>query len=304
LNFNFVFWSFPKSCGKLQSDAMSRNLENMVVVITGASSGIGRALAEYLSQHKAKLTLAARRLDRLQALNAELGGGHQVIQADVSNQDDCRNLVQSAASFHGRIDTLVCNAGYGLAKSVSETSAIELRRIFETNLYGTTDTIRAAIPVFMRQSERDGYRGQVMIVSSAVARRGLPFFGAYSATKAAQLSIAEALRVELKPSHIAVTSVHPVGTETEFFDLAGKYGNSSVPPPGKGEVRQTADVVARKMAKAIVRPRPELWPLGSARFGISIATLLPGITDKALSNYRRSVGDSASSVPTQTSTAV
>jgi short-subunit dehydrogenase len=281
---------------------MSRTLENMVVVITGASSGIGRALAQYLSQHKARLTLAARRLDRLETLNAELGGLHQVVQADVSNQDECRNLIQSAAAFHGRIDTLVCNAGYGLAKSVSETSATELRRIFETNLFGTTDTIRAAIPVFMRQSERDGYRGQVMIVSSAVARRGLPFFGAYSATKAAQLSIAESLRVELKPSHIAVTSVHPVGTETEFFDLAGKYGSSTVPPPGKGEVRQTADIVARRMAAAIVRPRPELWPLWTARLGISIATLLPGITDRALRSYRRSIGETR--VPTQTSTAV
>ena len=281
---------------------MARSIQDMVVVITGASSGIGRALAEYLSHRKAKLTLTARRLDRLEALNIELGGGHQVVQADVSNQDDCRNLVQSAAAFHGRIDTLVCNAGYGLAKSVSETSSIELRRIFETNLFGTTDTIRAAVPIFLRQSERDGYRGQVMIVSSAVARRGLPFFGAYSATKAAQLSIAESLRVELKPSHIAVTSVHPVGTETEFFDLAGKHGNSTVPPPGKGEVRQTAAVVAARMAAAIIRPRPEVWPLRSARFGISFATLMPGLTDRALSGYRRSVTEA--NTPAQTSTAV
>ena len=271
---------------------MARNLENMVVVITGASSGIGRALAVYLSAHKAKLTLAARRLDRLEALNAELGGNHQVIQADVSNQDDCRNLVISAAAHHGRIDTLVCNAGYGLAKSVADTTAIDLRRIFETNLFGTTDTIRAAIPTMLRQTERDGYRGQIMIVSSAVARRGLPFFGAYSATKAAQLSISESLRVELKPSGIAVTSVHPVGTETEFFDLAGKHGNSTVPPPEKGEMRQTADVVARKMAAAIVRPRPEVWPLGSARFGISMATLGARMVDRALRGYRKSIATS------------
>jgi short-subunit dehydrogenase len=270
---------------------MSRNLENMVVVITGASSGIGRALAEYLSARKAKLTLTARRLDRLQALNAQLGGQHQVIQADVSNPDDCRNLVISAAAHHGRIDTLVCNAGYGLAKSVADTTAIDLRRIFETNLFGTTDTIRAAVPIMLGQSPQDNWRGQIMIVSSAVARRGLPFFGAYSATKAAQLSIAEALRVELKPSRIAVTSVHPVGTETEFFDLAGKHGNSTVPPAGKGEVQQTSATVARKMAAAIAKPRPEVWPLRPARYGISIATMMPGLVDFALRGYRRSIGD-------------
>jgi short-subunit dehydrogenase len=272
----------------------------MVVVITGASSGIGRALAEYLSAQKARLTLCARRLDRLEALNTQLGGQHQVIQADVSNQDDCRNLITAAAAHHGRIDTLVCNAGYGLAKSVADTTAIDLRRIFETNLFGTTDTIRTAIPILLRQPEQNGWRGQIIIVSSAVARRGLPFFGAYSATKAAQLSIAESLRVELRPSRIAVTSVHPVGTETEFFDLAGKMGNSTVPPVGKGEVQQTAATVARKMAAAMIRPRPELWPLLPARFGISIATLVPGLVDWTLRNYRRSIGDAK----TQPSTAV
>jgi short-subunit dehydrogenase len=213
----------------------------MVVVITGASSGIGRALAVYLAGKGARLTLTARRLDRLQALNAELGGKHQVIQADVSNPDDCRNLVASAAQFHGRIDTLVCNAGYGLAKSVADTTSVDLRKIFETNLFGTTDCLRAAIPIMLQQPEQDGWRGQIMIVSSAVARRGIPFFGAYSATKAAQLSIAESLRVELHPSRIAVTSVHPVGTETEFFETAGKLGDATVPPPGKVEIQQTAE---------------------------------------------------------------
>ena len=261
----------------------------MVVVITGASSGIGRESAIYPIHRRApSFTLAARRLDRLEALNVELGGQHQVLQADVSNQDDCRNVVNAAVSRYGRIDTLVCNAGYGLAKSMADTTSIDLRRIFETNLFGTTDTIRSAIPIMLRQTERDGYRGQIMIVSSAVARRGLPFFGAYSATKAAQLSISEALRVELKPAGIAVTSVHPVGTETEFFDLAGKHGNSTVPPPAKGELRQTADVVAKRMA-ARSCGQGRRFGRGLARYGISIATLVPGIVDRALRSYRRSI---------------
>jgi short-subunit dehydrogenase len=266
---------------------MARKLEEMVVVITGASSGIGRALAELLSQRGARLTLAARRLDRLEVLNAQLGGRHQIVQCDVSKPEDCAKLVQVSLDHHKRIDTVVCNAGYGISKSLADTTAEEFQQIFQTNVFGTTDVIRAAIPVLMQQSERDGYRGQIVIVSSAVARRGIPFFGAYSATKSAQLSISESLRVELKPSKIAVTSVHPVGTETEFFDLAGKHGGGSVPPPMKGEVRQTAAVVAKKMVAAIVKPRPEVWPLGAARFGISMATLVPGLVDRALANYRR-----------------
>jgi short-subunit dehydrogenase len=149
--------------------------------------------------------------------------------------------------------------------------------------------IRRAVPVMASQSERDGYRGQLVIVSSAVARRGLPFFGAYAATKAAQLSLAEALRVELKPEKIAVTSVHPVGTETEFFDLAGRNGNAAVPPPGKGEVRQTAATVALAIVRAIAKPRPEVWPMKSVRWGLAIGTLVPGMVDRALANYRRPV---------------
>ncbi len=261
----------------------------MVVVITGASSGIGRALAVGLAARGANLVLTARRLDRLNALNDQLGGNHLVVQADVACSEDCRRLVDESVKHFGRIDTLVCNAGYGLAKTIADTNAEEFRKIFQTNVFGTTEVAVAAIPFLKNQPERDGWRGQIMIVSSAVARRGLPYFGAYSATKAAQLSIAEALRVELQPLKIAVTSVHPVGTETEFFDLAGQNGGSVVPPPGKGEVRQTAETVAAKMIKAIEKPRPEVWPLASARLGISIGTLVPGLVDRALRNYRKGI---------------
>ncbi len=269
---------------------MARNLAGMVVVITGASSGIGRALAVQLAGAGARLTLSARRLDRLQALNAELGGNHLVVQADVARSEDCARVVTETVSRFGRLDTLVCNAGYGLAKSTADTTCEEMRQIFQTNVFGTTDTIHAAIPVFKNQDDRDGYRGQIMIVSSVVARRGLPYFGAYCATKAAQLSLGEALRVELRSAHVAVTTVHPVGTETEFFDLAGQHGGSVVPPPAKGEVRQTAATVAAKMVKAIIRPKPEVWPLQSARFGVSIGTFVPSLVDRALKNYRKQIG--------------
>jgi NAD(P)-dependent dehydrogenase (short-subunit alcohol dehydrogenase family) len=183
----------------------------MVVIITGASAGIGRALAQKLAQQGAKLVLSARRVEKLDELNRELGGSHLTLRADVSNHDDCQNLVEQTLTRFGRIDTLVCNAGYGIARGVADSTHEDVARMFATNVYGTLDPIRAAVPIMRKQEPRDGYRGQIMIVSSAAARRGLPFFGIYSATKAAQLSIAEALRVELKPDQVAVTSVHPIG---------------------------------------------------------------------------------------------
>src|SRR4051794_38242177 len=153
-----------------------------------------------------------------------------------------------------------------------------MRHIFETNVFGTTDCIRAAVPLMQNQPPRDGFRGQIMIVSSAAARRGLPFFGPYAATKFAQLALAEALRVELKTASIAVTSVHPIGTNTEFFDVAEKQTGIGRPMTDKGR-RQTASTVARKMIRGIERPTTEVWPMRPARWGLGFATMFPGIVD-------------------------
>jgi short-subunit dehydrogenase len=265
---------------------MARSLNEMVVVITGASAGIGAELARQLHEQGARLVLSARREDRLNELNATLGGKHLVVKSDVSRQEECEMLIARTAEQFGRIDTLVCNAGYGMARAVAKTSADEMLAIFKTNVFGTTDCIRAAVPIMEKQEPRDGVRGQIMIVSSAAGRRGLPFFGPYSATKFAQLGLSEALRVELKPSRIAVTSVHPVGTETEFFRVAEQQGGLKVPPPGTGEIRQSSEVVARKMINAIRKPRPEVWPLASARYLLSLVTLMPGMGDRIMSKYR------------------
>src|SRR5687768_14543730 len=125
---------------------MKRDLRDMVVVITGASAGIGRTLAEQLAARGAKLALAARRVKKLEELNRALGGAHLTFRADVSIRDDCEALIAAAIDHFGRIDTLVCNAGYGSYKLVSDTSPDEVRRMFATNVFGTTDCIHAALP--------------------------------------------------------------------------------------------------------------------------------------------------------------
>jgi len=265
---------------------MKRQLLDMVVVITGASAGIGKALAEKLNENGAKLLLSARREDRLAELNRALGSNHLVVRADVARPEDCERLITAAKEHFGRIDTLVCNAGYGIARALADMSHDEMAKLFATNVFGTTDCIRAAVPIMIKQEPRDGWRGQIMIVSSAAARRGLPFFSAYSATKAAQLNLAEGLRVELRDDAIAVTTVLPVGTETDFFTIAQEHGRMKMPPPGAGERRQSAATVARKMVAAIARPRPELWPMLPARYGLIASALVPGLTDRVMSRYR------------------
>lgn len=253
----------------------------MTVVITGASAGIGAALARVLARDGAKLTLSARRRDRLEALNRELGGSHLVVECDVADPEACRRLIEQSHAHFGRIDTLVCNAGYGIGRSIVDSSLDDLHAIFATNLWGTTECIRHAVPLMQAQSPAGGYRGQVMIVSSAIARRSLAYMGAYAATKSAQLSIAEALRLELEPDRIAVTSVHPVTTSTEFLTVAEQRSGKRMNVPGRTPLSQTADQVARAMARRISNPSREVWPHEPSRWLISLGTIWPWLGDFA-----------------------
>jgi len=264
---------------------MPRSAQDMVTVITGASAGIGRALAIELAGRGSRLVLGARRLDRLEALNRELGAEHCCVCCDVSRPEDCRRLVLTAMEKFGRLDTLVCNAGYGMARPFEAMSLDEVHHIFQTNLFGTIDCCRAAIQVMKRQNQRDGYRGQLMIVSSACARRGLPFFSTYAATKAAQLSLAEGLRIELQPLDIAVTSVHPELVETDFFATAHDLGGMDPAALAAGGKRSAASC-ARRMAQAIEKPCRELWPKPLSRLSLTIATALPWLCDFFIARIR------------------
>lgn len=263
-----------------------RTLKEMVVVITGASAGIGEELARQLHVRGAHLVLAARRVDRLEALNRSLGDSNLTTAVDVSRTEDCQRLIDESYRAFGRIDTLVLNAGFGLYPRVHETTPEQTRELFATNVYGTTDCIHAAVPRMLQQDLRDKFRGQVMIVSSAAARRGVPYLGVYSATKAAQLSIAEAMRVELAPQKLAVTSVHPIMTKTEFGRTAESRGNVILPKDDRDSGSQTVDHVARRMLTAIERPVPELWPSRPSRIALGLATFMPAIADRLLARYR------------------
>jgi short-subunit dehydrogenase len=268
---------------------MKRSLSDMVVIITGASAGIGRALAVELGRRGARLALAARRADRLEELNRELGGVHLCIEADVSQTADCIRIIEQTIQRFGRIDTLVCNAGYGFHMPVAQTTDERMLAVFQTNVIGTLACIRAAAPYMQKQDLRDGCRGQIMIVSSAVARRSLPYFGAYSATKAAQLSLAEAMRVEISPELISVTTVHPGGTETEFGEVSASLSGGKRPGRIAGEIEQTAQDVAKAMVRAIERPRPEVWPIGLYRWATGLGTLMPAIVDRLMSKRRENM---------------
>ena len=249
-------------------------LNGQVIAITGASSGIGAATARALAAHGVKLVLGARRIDKLEAIAAEcrvLGSPAIALKCDVAHRSDVAALVARAVQDFGRLDVLLANAGYGFLARIHEATEQEFDDIVAVNVKGTWYAMQEAAPVMLKQK-----CGHIIAVSSGAARIGLPLYGIYSMTKAAQLSLVQAMRVELKGTGVYVSSVHPTTTQTEFFEVASE--RSRIKSQGLGRA-QTAAHVAHRIVGLILRPQPEIWPWRMARLGLAIFAMFPRLGD-------------------------
>ena len=246
-----------------------------VVAITGASAGIGRAAALAFAREGSRLALSARRLDRLEALAAEvhaLGAEAMVMAMDVADPADVRRFVEATVARFGRLDVMVNNAGSGVRGRVEETPVEDYRRLMEVNYLGTVYGCQAVLPVMRRQGA-----GVIINVSSIVGHRALAGGAAYAATKSAQVSLTEALRLELRGTGIAACSIHPVSTETEFAEVAARAsGGRKGGPVGP---RQSAEAVALAIVDCARRPRPEVYPYRLSRAIVWLNALAPGLVD-------------------------
>ena len=189
-----------------------------VVAITGASAGIGRATALRLARDGAALSSVRRRADRLDAVAAEIraaGGQALPIVADVTRRDDMERLVARAVERFGRLDVMMCNAGFGIAGAIDDVAPEQMREADRRQLHGHLPRRARGAAACSAGSSR----GHIIIVSSIVGKRGVPYMGAYAATKFAQVGLAECLRAEVAGSAIHVSVVYPVSTDTEFFDV-------------------------------------------------------------------------------------
>ena len=207
------------------------------------------------------------------------GGKAEAVPMDVTSEAGVQQLVDHAVRTFGRLDIMVCNAGFGYYGTVEDTPPEIMRRRLDVNFLGTYFGARAALPVFRRNGQ-----GHLIVVSSIVGRRGIAQMSGYSATKAAQVGFVESLRTEFAGTDIHASVVLPVSTETEFRTaMARDYGHSV---KGLGP-KQTADTVAAAVLRCIRRPVAEVYPHRKSRALTIINAVAPGFADGLVRRYGR-----------------
>ncbi|MBK5016741.1 SDR family oxidoreductase [Pantoea sp. S62] len=228
---------------------MSQNIENKIVVITGASSGLGAETARHLTGQGAKVVLGARRLDRLESLATELGlDARAVLSTDVTDRAQVQALVDRAVELHGRIDVLINNAGLMPSSMLDKLKIDEWDRMIDVNIKGVLYGIAAALPKMKEQKS-----GQIINVSSVAGHKVGPGGAVYAGTKWAVRAISEGLRQEVKPWNIRTTIVSPGAVDTE---LTGTITDEDI---AKGMAKTYENAIpassfARVVAFAISQP--------------------------------------------------
>ena len=238
-------------------------IQGKVIVVTGASSGIGEATARAFGREGARVVLAARRVNRLEALAKEIevmgtGAETLVVEADLSRLEDIQALVQQTLERFGRIDVLVNNAGFGRLDWLEKLDPVkDIEAQFDVNVLGVVQTTRQALPVMIKQRS-----GHIINMGSMAALVAAPTYTIYAASKHAVHGFSEALRREVKPWGIHVSMIYPGGVKTEFAEHAGIKRKTKATTP-KFLVLSAEDV-ARAVVGLVRRPRamliiPWLW---------------------------------------------
>ncbi len=265
-------------------------LDGQVVIVTGASAGIGEATVRMLAAAGANVVLVARRKERLDQLKKEVeqGGTRTLaIAADITSAGDRESVVRTTMSEFGRIDALVNNAGYGQRGPIEMVPVEAIRQNFETNLFSLIGLTQLVIPIM-----RDQGSGRIVNVSSVAGRIARPLSSVYDATKHALEAVSDGLRGELAPFGIKVIIIEPGFISTEFLGVANGVSRETIEDlgPYKESFERLAGVIQRlrkmagrpeDIAKVIFKalaarsPRMRYAAPGHARFALAAKRLLP-----------------------------
>ncbi|GET28653.1 SDR family oxidoreductase [Prolixibacter sp. SD074] len=257
-------------------------MKNKVVIITGASSGIGKALAIEFASRGAKLVLGARRTDRLAGLEKGLPGTEILsVKTDVSVEADCRNLIEQAVSHFGHIDVLINNAGISMRANFEEMDLEVMHRVMDVNFYGTVYCTKYALPYLLQS------RGSLVGVISIAGHVGLPGRTAYSASKFAVRGFLDTVRIEnlKKGLHVLVAAPGFTASEVRKSALTAN-GTSQGETPRNEEKMMSAEECATHIANAVKkRKRQLILTFVEGKFTVFLGRFFPSLLDKLTYNH-------------------
>jgi len=279
-------------------DGIGPALTGRRLLVTGGGTGIGAATARVAAAAGMKVMVTGRRaepLDRVVASIREAGGEAESFVGDVAGEGASEAMLAAMQDTFGGVDAVFANAGYGVEVAGIDLPMADLRRIFEVNLFAAVDLLQAA-----GRAMRDaGSPGHLLGCSSILGKFTLPEYGAYSATKAALTHVCRAMRTELRGTGIAVSTVHPVTTRTEFFEVAARAARGSGAADG-GRLRddgtpkhapqafiQPPETVAKAVIRCLRRPRAEVWTTIPGRLATGVFELVPPIYELMLRSQAR-----------------
>ncbi len=259
-------------------EGVRMELKNKVVLITGASGGIGSALAGLLAGKGASLVLMARNKAALDKLKRTQGGGTMVVAGDVSSDADAKRAVEETARRFGKLDILINNAGVAYYGSIERMDMKKFDTMIRTNVYGVINMIQQAMPYIKKT------KGMIVNISSVAGRRAMPMLGAYSGSKAMVDAISDALRVETMGYGVKVLNFCPPEVETAFSANAMK--EPGVDFEANAAVRKLFSYkpgkVARMIVKSIEKEKREVVAIKSIQ---PVNYLIPGMFDRVLYGF-------------------
>jgi len=266
------------------------NLEKKVIIITGASSGIGKSLALLAIEKKMKVVLAARSVQEMEEIVKEKNlkqDDYLIVKTDVSNQMECKLLIHLTIEKFGKLDVLINNAGISMRAIFSELDLNVLKKLMDVNFWGTVYCTHYALPWLL------GTKGSVVGVSSVAGFRGLPARTGYSASKFAMHGFLESLRTENLHTGLHVLLACPGFTASNIRKNAfGKDGEIQGESPRNEHAMMQPDEVARHIFKAIKKRKRDLVLTRQGKITLWMNKLFPSITDKLVFNHMASEADS------------
>ncbi|MBN1916044.1 SDR family NAD(P)-dependent oxidoreductase [Candidatus Dojkabacteria bacterium] len=258
-------------------------LKGKTILITGASSGIGKAIALKCAKDGATIVLAARRSDELAEVAenvTKLGGKPIIVVTDVTNANDLRNLFLKATENGRVLDVVVANAGIGFVRNIHELTIDEIKAIVGVNLIGSITTIKLASEIMIRQKF-----GHLILTSSLAGLIVLPQWSVYSATKWGITAFADTIRLELKQHNVKVTTIHPGAVHTEFFSK--ENANIDLKDLGLEKDAITAEEVAEATYNAIFTDKEKVIIPQLAKNYAFLSRYLPGLLKGQLEKLAR-----------------